>query len=137
MLSQVASVTLFMTPTILVCDDEDVLRALVRASLDNGAYRIVEARNGDEALELAQSERPDLIVIDMMMPGRTGVEVVAALREDEAQADTLVIMLTARAQAADRDAAQGAGADLYLTKPFSPIALAAAVEELLLERVRG
>jgi CheY-like chemotaxis protein len=126
-----------MTPTILVCDDEDVLRALVRASLDNGAYRIVEAANGDEALELAQSERPDLIVIDMMMPGRTGVEVVAALREDETQADTLVIMLTARAQVADREAAQGAGADLYLTKPFSPIALAAAVEELLLERVRG
>jgi DNA-binding response OmpR family regulator len=126
-----------MTPTILVCDDEDVLRALVRASLDNGAYRIVEAANGDEALALAQSEQPDLIVIDMMMPGRTGVEVVAELRKDETLTGTPVIMLTARAQVADRVAAQGAGADLYLTKPFSPIALAAAVEELLLERARG
>ena len=116
--------------TILVCDDEAVLRSLVRASLDD-AYSIVEASDGDEALELAQSRRPDLIVIDMMMPGRTGLEVVAALRADDELADTPVIMLTARAQAADRAAASDAGADHYLAKPFSPRELSRLVHQVL------
>jgi CheY-like chemotaxis protein len=116
--------------TILVCDDEAVLRSLVRASLD-GEYSIIEARDGDEAFELAHSDRPDLIVIDMMMPGRTGLEVVAALRDEEEFAETPVIMLTARAQAADRDAATDAGADHYLAKPFSPRELASLVHQVL------
>jgi DNA-binding response OmpR family regulator len=116
--------------TILVCDDEAVLRSLVRASLDR-EYSIIEARDGDEALELAHSGRPDLIVIDMMMPGRTGLEVVAALRADDEFVGTPVIMLTARAQAADRTAAGEAGADHYLAKPFSPRELAALVHEIL------
>jgi CheY-like chemotaxis protein len=124
------------TPTILVCDDEDVLRALVRATLDLGEYRIVEARDGEESLELARRERPDLIVIDMMMPGKTGLEVVAELRRDADLANTPVIVLTARAQATDRDAAERAGVDRYLAKPFSPSALADTVEELIRERRR-
>jgi CheY-like chemotaxis protein len=123
-------------PTILVCDDEDVLRALVRATLDLGEYRIVEARDGEESLELARRERPDLIVIDMMMPGKTGLEVVAELRRDADLANTPVIVLTARAQATDRDAAERAGVDRYLAKPFSPSALADTVQELIRERRR-
>ena len=120
------------TATILVCDDEAVLRSLVRASLD-GEYSIIEARDGDEALELAHSGHPDLIVIDMMMPGRTGLEVVAALRSDDDLAETPVIMLTARAQVADRAAAADAGADHYLAKPFSPRELSMLVHEILEE----
>ena len=116
--------------TILVCDDEAVLRSLVRASLD-GEYSVLEACDGDEALELAQSSHPDLIVIDMMMPGRTGLEVVSALREDDELAETPVIMLTARAQAADRAAAAEAGADHYLAKPFSPRELSKLVHQVL------
>ena len=120
-----------MASTILVCDDEDVLRALVRASLADGGYRIVEAADGEQALDVARSERPDLIVLDMMMPAKSGLDVLAELRRDGDLAGTPVIMLTARAQAADREAAAGGGADRYIPKPFSPRALAAVVAELV------
>ncbi len=120
-----------MAARILICDNEEPLRALVRASLNGGDYELYEARDGDEAVELAQQLRPDLIVLDMMMPGRTGLEVLSELRAVAALTGTRVIMLTARAQAADVDAAQGAGADLFLAKPFSPAALATSVERLL------
>jgi two-component system, OmpR family, phosphate regulon response regulator PhoB len=124
-----------MPPRILVCDNEEALRDLVRASLSGNAYEIAEARDGDEALEIARRVRPDLIVLDVMMPGRTGLDVLAELRAEPELARTKVVMLTARAQAADRVAADGAGADRFLTKPFSPIALARVVEELLHEAV--
>lgn len=120
-----------MPQTILVCDDEEALRALMRAALDPSGCEIVEARDGDEALELARTVRPDLIVLDMMMPGRTGLEVLAELRGDEEFAETPVIVLTARAQASDRDAAALAGASQFITKPFSPRELCATVEQLL------
>jgi CheY-like chemotaxis protein len=117
--------------TILVCDDEEAMRALMRAALDLLGCEIVEARDGDEALALAQSGRPDLIVLDMMMPGRTGLEVLAELRRDAEFADTPVIVLTARAQASDREAAALVGASRFITKPFSPRELCASVEQLL------
>jgi CheY-like chemotaxis protein len=104
---------------------------LVRAALDRGGYTVLEACDGDEALERSRRDRPDLILLDMMMPGRSGHEVLTALRLDPATAATPVIMLTARAQAADRDAMDLAGATAYLTKPFSPLGLAAIVEEVL------
>jgi CheY-like chemotaxis protein len=118
-------------PTILICDDEDVLRELVRASLSERPFVVVEAGSGDEALSLARRHRPDLVVMDMMMPGRSGLEVVADLRADPDLAATPVILLTARAQADDRAAAVAAGADRFVAKPFSPQALLAAVDELL------
>ncbi len=118
-------------PTVLVCDDEPVLRMLVRAALDNGRYTVVEACDGDEALARTRSARPDLILLDMMMPGRSGHEVLRALRGDPATAETPVIMLTARAQQSDREAMNRAGATAYLTKPFSPLGLASLVEEVL------
>jgi len=118
-------------PTVLVCDDEPVLRMLVRATLDHGDYTVVEACDGDEALERSRSARPDLILLDMMMPGRSGSDVLRELRADPATAETPVIMLTARAQATDREAMNLAGANHYLTKPFSPVGLAALVEEVL------
>ena len=123
-----------MPPRVLVCDNEEALRALVRAALDNGAYEILEARDGDESLAIALAERPDLIVLDMMMPGRTGVDVLSELRENPDFAETPVVMLTARAQEADRHAALAAGADRFVSKPFSPLQLASVVEELLGQR---
>jgi DNA-binding response OmpR family regulator len=107
-----------------------VLRALVRASLDTG-YELAEASDGDESLRLARELHPDLIVLDMMMPGKSGLEVLGELRADPSLAATPVVMLTARAQAADRAAAASGGADRYLAKPFSPMELAATVAELL------
>jgi two-component system phosphate regulon response regulator PhoB len=118
-------------PTVLVCDDEPVLRMLVRATLDRGQYTVVEAGDGDEALAHTRRHRPDLILLDMMMPGRSGSEVLRELRADPATASTPVIMLTARAQASDREAMNLAGATHYLTKPFSPVGLAALVEQVL------
>jgi CheY-like chemotaxis protein len=120
-----------MATTVLLCDDEEVLRSLVRATLDDDGYSILEARDGDESLELARSARPDLIVLDMMMPGRSGLDVLQELRKDPELENTPVVMLTARARQSDRDAAVAAGADRYLSKPFSPLELISVVEDLL------
>lgn len=120
-----------MAATVLLCDDEAVLRQLVRATLGVGEYRILEASDGDEALHLLREHRPDLVVLDMMMPGRSGLEVLRELRSDSDLARTPVVMLTARAREADQEAAAEAGADRYLAKPFSPLELLSVVEDLL------
>lgn len=117
--------------TVLVCDDEPVVRALVRASLDDGAYEIVEAADGAQSLELARQLRPDLVVLDLMMPERTGLGVLRELRNEAELAATPVIVLTARTQTVDREVAARLGADRFLTKPFSPLELAELVAELL------
>jgi DNA-binding response OmpR family regulator len=120
--------------TILICDDEEPLRALVRAALDGAGHELHEASDGDEAIELCNSLRPEVVVLDMMMPGRTGLEVLTELRADADLAGTTVVMLTARAQARDRASALAAGADLFVAKPFSPLELAAAIDGLLARR---
>jgi len=120
-----------MPAKVLVCDNEEALRRLVRAALDGSAYDLAEARDGDESVELARRLEPDLLVLDIMMPGRSGVEVLGELRRDPRFRETPVVMLTARTQAADREAASRAGADYFLAKPFSPKQLASVVEGLL------
>ena len=120
-----------MAATVLVCDNEEPLRALVRASLESEDYVVLDASDGDEALSLARAHRPDLILLDMMMPGRSGLDVLAELRAEEGLADTQVVMLTARTQLTDRDAAAAAGADAFVAKPFSPGQLADLVAELV------
>lgn len=126
-----------MSSTILVCDDEDVLRRLIRAGLERRAraqergYEISEARDGEEALALARQLRPDLVILDLMMPGRSGLDVLEELRSDPDLLATPVIVLTGRAQTEDREAVERAGADRYLTKPFLIPELTAAVDELL------
>ena len=116
-----------------MCDDEEVLRSLIRATLE-GDFEIVEVTSGDATLEKARAERPDLIVLDMMMPGTSGLDVLNELRSEPELASIPVLMLTARTQRSDRDAALNAGADRFLAKPFSPIELAGVVTELVAER---
>jgi CheY-like chemotaxis protein len=123
--------------TLLIADDHDHLRLLVSKTLSGPDYRIVEARDGDEALSLALSETPDLLLLDWMMPGRSGIQVVEALRRDPGLSDVPVIMLTARAQNADRNRAVTVGVHAYLVKPFSPIELMETVEKILGERGCG
>jgi len=116
---------------ILLCDNEQSLRTLMRASLDGLGHEIHEATTGDEGLRLARELAPDLVLLDMMMPGRSGLEVLQELRADPSFADTAVVMVTARVQADDREAAMAAGADGFLLKPFRPAELVALVSELL------
>lgn len=120
-----------MPPKLLICDDEEPMRELVRSALEIGDYEIHEARDGDEALELAREQRPDLIVLDMMMPGRSGLDVLREMRRDPDLREIQVLMLTARTQERDRGAAFAVGANRYLSKPFSPLQLVSLVEDLL------
>lgn len=118
--------------TVLICDDEDFIRGLIRASLSGGGYTFVEARDGDEAVSLAIEHRPDLILLDMMMPRRSGLDVLRVLKSsDDAVARTPIIMLTAQAGPDERAQAAAAGATRFLAKPFRPAQLAATVSEVL------
>jgi DNA-binding response OmpR family regulator len=117
--------------TILLADDEPNLRLLVRTTLSDPCYRILEAADGYTALEMARRERPDLLVLDWMMPGIGGNKVIEALREDPATADVPIVMLTARGQEKDKEHLLALGATAYLVKPFSPLELLATVHALL------
>ena|SRR5918912_3584455 len=117
--------------TVLICDDEPSLRELIRVSLD-GPYQIAEAVDGEESLQLARELKPDVMILDLMMPRRNGLEVLAELRGDETFGNTRVVVLTA--QPATREEALRAGADLVMVKPFEPDDISAAVEEVLAER---
>jgi CheY-like chemotaxis protein len=115
-------------PLILVCDDEPTLRELVRAVLGPG-YRFVEAADGREALAVAHDVEPDLIVLDVMLPGLSGIEVLDELRRDERLAKTPVVVITAWSHTEAE--VLTAGADAFVSKPFDPDDLSHAVEELL------
>lgn len=115
-------------PTILVCDDEPSLRELVRAVL-GPEYSFVEADDGPRALALARELHPDLIVLDLMLPGMSGIEVLDILRRDPELSSIPVIVVTAWSHAETN--ALVAGADRFVPKPFDPQALETAVEELL------
>jgi len=114
--------------TILICEDEDALRELVRISLGD-AYRFEEAADGVESLDRARELRPDLVILDLMLPRMSGVEVLAELRGDTAIRDTPVVVITAWTHA--QQAAVAAGADRFVAKPFDPDELKAVVDELL------
>ena len=118
--------------TLMIADDEPGVRALVRMTLEGGDYEIVEADNGDDALAMARSHRPDLLFLDVMMPGLSGVDVCRALKEDPTTRDIRIVLLTAMAQDGDREDGLTAGADDYFTKPFSPMTLIAKVDEVFL-----
>ncbi|MBN1429199.1 MAG: response regulator transcription factor [Anaerolineae bacterium] len=122
-----------MDGTILVVDDEPRIVKLARDYLEKDGFRVITAGDGLSALAAARSERPDLIVLDLMMPGMDGWEVCRALRRET---DIPIIMLTARAEESDQVAGLELGADEYVTKPFSPRTLVARVRALL-RRAQG
>lgn len=120
---------------ILIADDEPHITALVRVTLEDDRVRVVEASTGEEALDLLETIHPDIVLLDVNMPGIDGFEVCRRLRADPRYAETKVVMLTAAAQAADRARGRAVGADEYLTKPFSPIHLLSVVQALAPESV--
>jgi DNA-binding response OmpR family regulator len=118
-------------PVVLVADDDDDIRDLVAFRLDRAGYEVLRAGDGQEALDLAREHRPDLAVLDVMMPKLTGYEVTRELRADAATSRIPVILLTARVQEADVARGFEAGADDYVKKPFSPQELKARVQAVL------
>jgi len=109
-----------MSQRILVVDDEPDITALVAYHLARSGYRVSTAGTGQEALKAAREERPDVVVLDLMLPGLSGYDVLRELRRHPDTADVGVILLTARREEADRIKGLSLGADDYLTKPFSP-----------------
>ena len=122
-----------MNELILVVDDEPKIVKLARDYLEKGNFRVVTASEGTTALAIARQEKPDLIVLDLNLPGMDGLEVCKAVR---CESDVPIIMLTARVDETDRLIGLELGADDYITKPFSPRELVARVK-VVLRRVRG
>ena len=117
--------------TVLIADDEHNIRHILDFSLHAEGFDVLSAHNGEDALSLAREQGPDLIILDVMMPGKGGIETCRALKNDPETARIPVILLTARASKADRDAGEQAGADDYITKPFSPQKVIESVQGLL------
>ena len=116
---------------IVVADDDADVRMLVALKLESCGHDVVAVENGAVAVERCHSVRPDLVVLDLMMPGMSGIEACRVIRSDQSIRDIPVILLTARAQSVDVEAGLAAGADDYVTKPFSPRELATRVDSLL------
>ena len=120
-----------MTRTILIVDDDPMIRKLIATTLEDvSGYRLQEAGDGLEAVERAVTARPEIVFLDYDMPRLNGIETCRRLRSDPATADATIVMLTAMADGPAKDRATAAGADLFLTKPFSPLRLLRLVDEL-------
>lgn len=116
---------------ILLAEDEPILRMLVLDTLEDEGHRIEVACDGEEAVLFAQNRRYDLIILDYMMPKLTGIEVIERLKLRSTNSETKVMMLSAKSQRSEQEKAIAAGADMYVTKPFSPVELIAKVEAML------
>jgi two-component system alkaline phosphatase synthesis response regulator PhoP len=119
------------TRTILVVDDESGIVAVVRDYLARSGFRVIMAGDGPTALRLARTDRPSLLVLDLMLPGVDGLDITRAIRRDPATCNLPIIMLTARVEEADKLVGLELGADDYVTKPFSPRELVARVKAVL------
>jgi DNA-binding response OmpR family regulator len=119
------------TKTVLIADDEPNILISLEFLMKREGWQVSVARDGNEALAAIQQQRPNLVLLDVMMPGRSGFDVCQAVRADESLSGVKILMLTAKGR--DTDVAQGlgVGADAYITKPFSTKDLAAKVREML------
>lgn len=125
-----------MAQRILVVDDDRKITRVIQSYLEQAGMIVLVAHDGDSAIHHIKRERPDLIVLDLMLPGKSGWEVIAWLRSDAHLAATPVLMLTARVEDADKIHGLELGADDYVTKPFNPLELVARVKAIL-RRVRA
>jgi DNA-binding response OmpR family regulator len=126
-----------MAAKVLVIDDEAPIRLLCRVNLEAEGMEVVEAEEGTEGLELARTERPDVILLDVMMPGLDGWEVLHRLLDDERTKEIPIVFLTARAELRDRARGLELGGIDYVTKPFNPVELAPLVQDLIARIERG
>ncbi len=116
---------------VLIADDEHNIRHILDFSLHAEGFDVLSADNGEDAFSLAVSELPDLIILDVMMPGQGGIETCRQIKKDGRTSGIPVILLTARGSREDRETGSTAGADEYITKPFSPQKVIGAVQNLL------
>ncbi len=126
-----------MAHQILVCDDEPFILKALTFILRKEGHTVVEARNGEEALEKLRASKPSLIFLDVMMPKKSGYDVLKEIRADPGLAGIYVILLTAKGQDSDRKMGLSLGADEFMTKPFSPAAILQRLREILAAREAG
>jgi DNA-binding response OmpR family regulator len=117
--------------TVLVVDDDPVILKLLEVNFEMEGFTVLVARDGEEGIEVARSDQPDLVVSDIMMPKVSGLELVTALKADPTTSEIPIILLSAKAQNADVRSGLDAGADDYVTKPFEPLDLVDRVNRLL------
>ncbi|WP_328467516.1 response regulator [Actinoplanes sp. NBC_00393] len=117
--------------TVLVADDDADIRDLVAFKLEQAGLEVITVGDGQAAVETARARQPDLAVLDVSMPGLSGIDVCRTLRAEPATSGMLIIMLTARVQEQDVEGGFSAGADDYVTKPFSPRELVSRIQALL------
>lgn len=122
-----------MSIRLLVIDDEEDIRRLVQIKLSKAGYEVTTANDGEEGIALALENKPDVVVSDVMMPGKDGYQVVAELREKLADNPPVMILLTAKNQKSDVMEGLAVGADDYVTKPFSPRELIERIEVALIK----
>ncbi len=118
-------------PTVLVVEDDPVILRLLEVSFELEGFTVLLAHDGTEGIEMARSDKPDVIISDIMMPRTSGLELMAALRADQATKGIPIILLSAKAQTSDLKIGLDAGADAYITKPFEPVDLVERVNALL------
>ena len=123
-----------MPDTVLIVDDEPFILRSLSFVLERAGFTVLQARDGDEALEALRDSRPRLVVLDVMMPRRSGYEVCEIVKGDPDLRDTYVILLTAKGQGSAKDRGVEAGADEFMTKPFSPSRLVERIREILSAR---
>jgi CheY-like chemotaxis protein len=115
---------------VLICDDDPVILRLLQVNLEIEGYDVISAHHGEEAVQLAQSERPDLVVLDIMMPRMDGYEACKQIKSQDATRDIPIVFLSAKAQQSDIDMGRSFGVTQYITKPFDPMELLEVVERL-------
>lgn len=118
-------------PTVLVVEDDPVILRLLEVNFELEGFTVLLAHDGAEGIEVARAQKPDLVITDIMMPRTSGLELVTALKADDATRSIPIILLSAKAQTQDLKVGMDAGADDYVTKPFEPLDLVDRVNALL------